>query len=119
MDEKLLGHILSNLLSNAVKYSPSDSLINLTLTCVDEQAIFEIQDQGIGIPQEDLPRLFESFHRASNVGNIIGTGLGLAIVKKCLEVHQGTIEVKSTLGKSTVFTVTIPLNNQIPSEGQK
>jgi signal transduction histidine kinase len=119
MDEKLLGHILSNLLSNAVKYSPSDSLINLTLTCVDERAIFEIQDQGIGIPQEDLPRLFESFHRAGNVGNIIGTGLGLAIVKKCLEVHQGTIEVKSTLGKSTVFTVTIPLNNQIPSEGQK
>ncbi|OUL27977.1 hypothetical protein BV378_09600 [Nostoc sp. RF31YmG] len=117
MDEKLLGHILSNLLSNAIKYSPSDSNVELTLTCHYDQAIFEIQDQGIGIPAEDLPHLFESFHRASNVGNILGTGLGLAIVKKCVHIHQGEISVFTILGVGTKFTVTLPLNNQIQSGG--
>ncbi|MBW4561780.1 MAG: PAS domain S-box protein [Mojavia pulchra JT2-VF2] len=111
MDKKLLGHILSNLLTNALKYSPSDSTVNFTLTCQDGQAIFEIQDQGIGIPPEDVPRIFESFHRASNVDHILGTGLGLAIVKKCVDIHQGKIFVTSTLGVGTKFTVTLPLNN--------
>lgn len=116
MDEKLLGHILSNLLSNAIKYSPADRPINFTLTCQNEQAVFVIEDQGIGIPPEDIPLLCESFHRASNVGNIIGTGLGLAIVKKCLEAHQGTVEISSILDQCTVFTVKLPLNNKIQSE---
>ncbi|WP_334311375.1 PAS domain S-box protein [Nodularia sphaerocarpa] len=116
MDDKLLGHILNNLLSNAIKYSPNDSTIEFTLACEDEQAIFKIQDQGIGIPEEDLPRLFESFHRAKNVGNILGTGLGLAIVKTCVDLHQGKISVTSTLGVGTVFTVILPLNNHINIE---
>ncbi len=111
MDEKLLGHILTNLLSNALKYSPDDSNVEFTLTCEDGQAIFEIQDQGIGIPEEDIPYLFESFHRASNVGNILGTGLGLAIVKRCVDTHQGKISLSTTLGVGTKFTVTLPLNN--------
>ncbi|MEA5513719.1 PAS domain S-box protein [Nodularia sp. UHCC 0506] len=111
MDEKLLGHILNNLLSNAIKYSSDDSTIKFSLACQEEQAIFKIQDQGIGIPQEDIPRLFESFHRARNVGNILGTGLGLSIVKNCVDLHQGNISVTSTLGVGTVFTVTLPLNN--------
>lgn len=109
MDDKLLGHILSNLLSNALKYSPNNSLIKFTLTCKDGQAVFEIQDQGIGIPEEDLPHLFESFHRARNVGNILGTGLGLAIVKKCVDIHQGEISVTSKTGIGTKFTVQLPL----------
>ncbi|MDZ8053633.1 MAG: PAS domain S-box protein [Aulosira sp. ZfuVER01] len=108
MDEKLLGHILINLLSNAIKYSPSDSKVEFTLTCENGQAIFEIQDQGIGIPAEDLPHLFESFHRASNVGNILGTGLGLAIVKKCIDIHQGDISVSTKLGVGSKFKVTLP-----------
>ncbi|WP_449658070.1 PAS domain S-box protein [Atlanticothrix silvestris] len=112
MDDKLLEHILGNLLSNAIKYSPANSAVEFTLTCQNGQAIFEIQDWGIGIPPEDLPRLFESFYRAHNVGNILGTGLGLAIVKRCVDIHQGTIFVTSTLGVSTLFTVTLPLNNQ-------
>jgi PAS domain S-box-containing protein len=112
-DEKLLRHILSNLLSNAIKYSPSGSTVNFTLTCENNRAVFEIQDQGIGIPQEDLPRMFESFHRATNVGNIQGTGLGLAIVKKCVDRHQGDIAVTSEIGTGTTFTVTLPLNNEI------
>jgi PAS domain S-box-containing protein len=109
MDEKLLGHIFINLLSNAVKYSPTDSTITLKLAVNGTQAIFEVQDQGIGIPSNDLPRLFESFHRANNVGNIQGTGLGLAIVKNCIDIHQGTITINSELGVGTTFTVTLPL----------
>ncbi|AFZ23658.1 PAS domain S-box [Cylindrospermum stagnale PCC 7417] len=116
MDDKLLGHILSNLLSNAIKYSPDSSTGKFTLTCQDGRAVLEIQDQGIGIPEEDLPRLFESFHRARNVGNILGTGLGLAIVKNCVEIHQGDIFVISTLGVGTKFTVNLPLNNSIQTE---
>jgi signal transduction histidine kinase len=113
MDEKLLGHILSNLLSNAIKYSPTGSTIKFNLTFCNGRVVFEIQDEGIGIPKEDLPRLFESFHRATNVGNIQGTGLGLAIVKKCIDIHQGEISVTSELGVSTTFTVTLPFNNQM------
>ncbi|ALF54729.1 ATPase [Nostoc piscinale CENA21] len=116
MDEKLLGHILHNLLSNAIKYSPEKSTVKLNLTCTDAQVILEIQDRGIGIPPEDLPHLFESFHRAKNVGNILGTGLGLAIVKKCVDIHQGQIAVTSSLGVGTTFTVTLPLNHTIQIE---
>jgi PAS domain S-box-containing protein len=116
MDRNLLAHIFNNLLSNAIKYSPHDRPINFTLTCEDGNAIFQIQDQGIGIPEADLPRLFESFYRASNVGNIVGTGLGLAIVKKCVDLHQGKISVTSTQGIGTVFTVKLPLNYQINTE---
>ncbi len=111
MDDKLVGHILRNLLSNAIKYSPDGSTVEFTLTCHQEQAVFEIQDKGIGIPKEDLPRLFESFHRATNVGNIQGTGLGLAIVKKCVDLHKGEITVISEVGAGTTFTVSLPLKN--------
>lgn len=113
MDDKLLGHILNNLLSNAIKYSSENSDINFYLNCLHERVIFEIQDQGIGIPVEDLPHLFETFHRAKNVGNIVGTGLGLAIVKKCVDIHKGEIYVKSILGVGTLFTINLPLNNHI------
>ncbi|MDZ8183350.1 MAG: PAS domain S-box protein [Nostoc sp. ChiSLP02] len=113
MDAQLLAHILNNLLSNAIKYSADDSIVKFSLSCKNGQAVFEIQDWGIGIPEEDLPFLFESFHRARNVGNILGTGLGMTIVKKCLELHQGEIFVKSTVSLGTKFTVKISLNNKI------
>jgi signal transduction histidine kinase len=109
MDEKLLRHILINLLSNAIKYSPTNSTVTFKLTSDDTQAAFEIQDQGIGIPTDDLPHLFESFHRATNVGNIQGTGLGLSIVKNCVDTHQGNITANSQLGVGTTFIVTLPL----------
>lgn len=111
MDEKLLAHILTNLLSNAIKYSPKGGTVDFNLICTDEQAIFQVKDQGIGIPQEDIEKLFESFRRASNVSNIPGTGLGLAIVKKCVDLHGGEITMHSELGVGTTFTVTLPLNN--------
>lgn len=82
LDEKLLRHILSNLLSNAIKYSPHGGTIDFHIGCQQEEVIFKIQDRGIGIPSLEQERLFSSFYRASNVGNISGTGLGLAIVKK-------------------------------------
>ena len=109
MDERLLWHILNNLLSNAVKYSPAGSEVTFSLARRDEQAVIEIQDRGIGIPLEDQPRMFESFHRASNVENRPGTGLGLAIVKKAVELHGGEISLSSAVGSGTRFTVLLPL----------
>ena len=111
MDEKLLRHILSNLLSNAIKYSPSGGTVHFDLVC-EEEVIFRVQDEGIGIPEADRANLFDSFHRASNVGTISGTGLGLAIVKKSVDLHGGTIAVNSEVGVGTTFIVTIPLHNR-------
>ncbi|AFY80009.1 CBS domain-containing protein [Oscillatoria acuminata] len=109
LDEKLLRYILGNLLTNACKYSPSTSPIYFDLICQDNQAIFKIRDAGIGIPVEDRKRLFQSFHRARNVGKIPGTGLGLTIVKNCVEAHHGEITVESEVNVGTTFTVTLPL----------
>lgn len=108
MDETLLWQILENLLSNAIKYSPKDSIIQFKLYYSSTQAVFQICDQGIGIPPNDQPLLFESFHRATNVGTIAGTGLGLAIVKKCVDIHQGQVAVISEIRVGTTFTVTLP-----------
>jgi PAS domain S-box-containing protein len=109
LDEKLLQHILSNLLSNAIKYSPIGSTIQFVLTCLDSHVIFQIQDRGMGIPEEDQPRLFEAFHRAKNATKLPGTGLGLAIVKNAVDLHGGEITVNSQVGVGTTFTVTLPL----------
>ncbi len=110
LDDKLVLHILTNLLSNATKYSCDKNIINFNITCLQGYVVFSIQDQGIGIPEADMPRLFESFHRAINVENISGTGLGLAIVKKCVDIHGGQIYVTSQLGVGTTFTVKLPLS---------
>ena len=108
LDEKLLRQILENLLSNAIKYSPEGSTIEFSLSHFSSQAVFIIRDQGIGIPPEDQGLLFESFHRATNVGTIAGTGLGLTIVKKCVDIHQGQVAVESEVGLGTTFTVRLP-----------
>lgn len=107
-DESLLRHILSNLLTNAIKYSPEGSTVRFELIYQTNSVLFQIQDQGIGIPLEDHKRLFQPFHRASNVDKIPGNGLGLAIVHKCVEIHQGQISVQSQEGVGTTFTVTLP-----------
>ncbi len=111
MDEKLLRQILQNLLSNAIKYSPEGGTVEFTLQSLDELAVFQIRDRGIGIPTEDQQLLFETFHRATNVGTIPGTGLGLAIVKNCVDIHQGQIAVESEIGVGTTFIVTLPMYN--------
>lgn len=108
-DEKLLRHIFGNLLSNAIKYSPQGGRVLFQVRPDgDGTTVFRVQDQGIGIPPEEVGHLFESFHRASNVGSIQGTGLGLAIVKNAVERHGGTIAVESRLGLGTTFTVRLP-----------
>ncbi len=108
VDERLLRQIFSNLLSNALKYSPIDAIINVQIHGAIDQIMVEIRDRGIGIPPLDQPRLFEPFHRATNVGAISGTGLGLAIVKHSVDLHQGRITVQSEVNQGTVVTVTLP-----------
>ncbi|MBK9572312.1 MAG: PAS domain S-box protein [Rhodoferax sp.] len=107
-DDALMRHIFGNLLSNAVKYSPQGSVVRLDVDCAEQEFTLTVTDSGIGIPQDDLPRLFESFHRAANVGNISGTGLGLAIVKRSVNLHGGRISVASQPGQGSVFTVVLP-----------
>lgn len=111
MDEDLLNCIFTNLLSNAIKYSTQYSNIWFDFVCQDDIVIFQIKDQGKGIPLKDQARLFENFYRASNVDKIQGTGLGLAIVKKCVEIHKGEIHLESQLNVGTTVTITLPLHS--------
>ena len=108
MDEKILRHILNNLLSNGIKYSPNSDQVIFDLICQSRQAIFRIQDFGIGVPPSEKDRLFDFFHRAGNVGSIPGTGLGLPIVKRSVDLHGGTISMNSEVGVGTTFSVTLP-----------
>jgi signal transduction histidine kinase len=109
VDSKLLEHILINLLSNAIKYSPRGGEITFELERSGGDAVIRISDQGIGIPEADMSRLFEPFHRADNVGSIGGTGLGLSIVKNYAELHNGTINAESEENVGNVFTLRLPL----------
>jgi len=108
-DEALLRHIFANLLSNAIKYSKNGREVAFSVSRRGTQALFEVRDQGIGIPHEDQARLFEAFHRGQNVGEIPGTGLGMVIVKRCVDLHGGSISLLSQPGGGTAVTVSIPL----------
>ena len=108
-DEKLLRHIFGNLLSNAIKYSPEGTGVAFRVRRDGAEMVFEVADRGIGIPADEVPHLFESFHRASNVGAIQGTGLGLAIVKNAVERHGGRIELRTRVGEGTTFIVRLPV----------
>ncbi|MBD1905098.1 PAS domain S-box protein [Funiculus sociatus GB2-A5] len=119
MDEKLLRSIFTNLLSNAIKYSPEDSHIYFILSYELGEAVFQIQDKGIGISPEDQELLYQSFHRGKNVGDVAGTGLGLAVVKKCVELHGGSIAVESKVGRGTTFTVAIPWDINVSNNEEK
>ena len=108
-DEALVRHIVGNLVSNAVKYSPAGSPVDVLLEREGTMAVVTVRDRGIGIPESELPQLFQAFHRATNVGEIPGSGLGLVIVKRCVDLHGGTISVQSTVGKGTEFRVRLPV----------
>ena len=110
LDPKLMKFILSNLLSNAIKYSPEGGLIGLDVSAGRDTLIIEVKDEGIGIPQLEISKIFESFYRSPNSEYFPGTGLGLAIVKRAVDLHGGEIHVNSSLGSGTTFTVRIPLN---------
>jgi signal transduction histidine kinase len=107
-DETLLRHVAENLLSNAIKYSPRGSKVEFAVRRDGTDIVFDVRDRGIGIPEADQPRLFETFHRGSNVGNAKGSGLGLSIVKRAVLLHGGTIHLRSAVGEGTEFTVRIP-----------
>lgn len=109
MDRKLAEHIIVHLLSNAVKFSEDGGEIVVALKPDDEHIILEVRDHGIGIPPADLPRVFEPFHRADNIGTRRGTGLGLPIVKNSVDVHGGTITITSEPGTGTTVRVRLPL----------
>jgi len=112
MDAALLRHILGNLLSNAVTDSPEGPPVELRLRSEGGEAVLTVRDRGIGIPEADQARLFEAFHRATNVGDTPGTGLGLLLVKRCVELHRGSIRLQSQEGAGTTFTVRLPLRNE-------
>ncbi len=118
MDANLVRIIVTNLLANALKYSREGGEIDFEIGYgADGQSRIEagpgtvmlrVRDRGIGIPTADLPKLYDSFHRGANVGNIAGNGLGLAIVKRCVTLHRGKIEVATELNAGTCFTVWLP-----------
>jgi len=109
LDAKLLEQILTNLLSNAIKYSPAETKVWFSVRIQEQTVVFTVKDGGIGIPDQDIPHLFDPFHRCKNVKKIPGTGLGLTIVKKAADLHGAEINVESKSGVGTTFTVTIPV----------
>jgi signal transduction histidine kinase len=113
-DERLLGHIFTNLLSNAIKYSEPGATVRFAIQPDGYHALCVVQDQGIGIPEEDQRQLFEAFHRGSNVRGCPGTGLGLMLVKRCAELHGGTVQLTSKVGEGTTVSVRLPLFQNSP-----
>jgi signal transduction histidine kinase len=105
-----LGRVLDNLLDNAVKYSPRGGSVEVTVGAEDEMAVLSVADCGEGIPDGDLPHIFERFHRGRNVeGRIPGTGIGLAGVESIVKLHNGSISVDSCVGRGTTFTIRLPV----------
>ena len=107
-DARLLFQVFSNLLSNAIKYSPGGGMIAVEAWSSADVVAVAVADRGIGIPPSDLDRLFERYHRGSNVSGIVGTGVGLYLVKMAVELHRGRVEVDSEEGEGSRFTVRLP-----------
>jgi len=110
-DPDRIRQVVDNLLSNAIKYSPDTSEIEIHATVEGKHMLTAVIDHGIGIPKDEIPRLFERFHRARNVSSRYygGLGLGLYIAKAIVEAHSGSISVASTEGEGSVFTIRLPL----------
>jgi len=108
-DAKLLYQLFSNLLSNAIKYSPGGGKIEVEADKRAEEIVVAVADRCIGIPAVDLERLFERYHRGSNVSGIVGTGVGLYLVKMVADLHGGRVEVTSAEGAGSRFTVRLPV----------
>lgn len=107
LDERLMRRALMNLVLNATKYSSETSTITLTVDGDTETVTFQIQDYGIGIPDDDIPHIFELFYRGTNVRGYPGSGLGLPIVKQVVDLHGGEVEVQSSPEDGTVFTIRV------------
>lgn len=110
-DALRLEQVLHNLLQNAIKYSPAGGIITVAVAQSAQMACVAVTDQGIGIPQSALPRLFDRFYRAAqaDTSGIDGLGIGLYVVKEIVTLHGGTITVTSTEGIGSIFTICLPL----------
>jgi two-component system, OmpR family, sensor kinase len=115
-DPKLLFQAFSNLLSNAIKYSPDGGAIEIDADIVAGDVVVTISDHGIGIPAADLDRLFERYHRGSNVSGIVGTGVGLYLVKMAVDLHGGRVEVTSREGEGSRFVIRLPTKPALAAE---
>jgi signal transduction histidine kinase len=113
-DHDRINEVLGNLLSNAFKFTERGGEVELTVFPVDDAIQMDVHDTGAGIPQEQLPHIFEKFFQADNQAAAAhgGTGLGLAIARQIVEAHNGTISVESTPGAGTVFTIVLPEHAQ-------
>jgi two-component system sensor histidine kinase KdpD len=109
MDFTLMVQVVVNLLENAVKYSPRDSLIEVSAELAGKNACLEVADCGVGIPAEDLARVFDKFYRVQRPESVSGTGLGLSISKGIVEVHHGGIQAHNRAGGGTIIHVDLPL----------
>jgi signal transduction histidine kinase len=118
VDVNRISQVVINLLSNARKYSPKDAPITLTLQQTEHEGIISVRDQGVGIPSDQLPHLFNRFFRVPTVevqtGSSVGLGLGLYIARKIVERHGGRIEVESTPQEGSLFSVALPLAVAVP-----
>ncbi len=110
-DRKLLFQAFSNLLSNANKYTPEGDMIKVSAKAEAGHIAIEVEDRGVGIPENDLERLFERYYRGSNVSRIVGTGVGLYLVKTVVDHHGGDISVVSRQGEGSTFAVRLPVNS--------
>ncbi len=110
-DRTKLNQVLMNLVSNAIKFTPNGKKVTLSASCVDEQIIVEVADEGIGIQEDRLPYIFDAFEQADNsiTRHFGGTGLGLAISKRLIESMNGRIELESEAGRGSTFKVSFPL----------
>ena len=110
VDEEALAQILDNLVDNAIKYTPEQGRITVRWEATDQQVCFEVEDTGIGIPDRDMPRVFERFYRVDKARSreMGGTGLGLSIVKHLVQAMKGTVRVTSQVNLGTTFRVCLP-----------
>ena len=113
-DRQMIGEVILNLFSNAVKYSPSNTRITIVVEENDKEQIIKVMDQGYGIPEKALNRIFDKFYRVTeneNVQEEEGSGLGLALVKEIINKHNGRIWAESQLNRGSTFFITLPKTN--------
>ena len=118
IDTDKMTQVIDNILNNAIKYSPDGGKITVNMKTTDDQMILSISDQGLGIPKEDLPKIFDRFYRVDRARSRAqgGTGLGLAIAKEIIKQHKGFIWAKSEYGKGSTFTIVLPYDKDAVKE---
>ena len=118
IDTDKMTQVIDNILNNAIKYSPDGGKITVSMKTTDDQMILSISDQGLGIPKQDLPKIFDRFYRVDRARSRAqgGTGLGLAIAKEIIKQHNGFIWAKSEYGKGSTFTIVLPYDKDAVKE---